>query len=98
MAKRVIWSPLASQRRKEILQFWIEHNQSNSYSIKLNELFKEAEELISRYPHIGKMTNDKKVRFKIIRDYSMFYEQIEDTIFILTIWSNKQDPDKFTFR
>ncbi len=53
MAKEVIWSPLAKQKRIEILQFWIEHNQSNTYSLKLNELFKESEQIVSKYPHIG---------------------------------------------
>lgn len=38
MARHVIWTPLAQQKRKEILEFWIEKTQSKEYSIKLNQL------------------------------------------------------------
>lgn len=78
MAKEVIWSPLAKRKRKEILEYWIEHNKSNTYSLKLNELFKQAEHLISERPNIGKPTSDKYVRFKIVRDYLIFYEQVDE--------------------
>lgn len=58
MAKQVIWSPLAKKKRKEIHEFWIEHNQSNTYSLKLNKLFEEAEQLISKYPHITQLVTN----------------------------------------
>lgn len=58
-AKEVIWSPLA--KRKEILEFWIEHNKSNTYSIKLNNLFKEAKQLIAEHPNIGKPASNNNV-------------------------------------
>ena len=98
MAKEVIWSPLAKRKRREILEYWIEHNKSKTYSLKLNELFKQAEQLISERPNIGKPTSDKHVRFKIVRDYLIFYEQVDEKIYILTIWDSRQDPDKLILR
>lgn len=98
MAKRVIWSPLAQQKRKEILKFWIQHNKSISYSIKLNTLFKEAAQLISHHPEIGKPTEIEHVRCKIVRDYLIFYEIVENRIHILTIWDNRQDPDSLIIK
>ena len=92
MAKQVIWSPLARRKRSEILKFWIEHNKSNTYSKKLNGLFRQAEQLISKHPAIGKPTANEGVRFKIVRDYLMFYEEIGSEIHILTIWDSRQDP------
>jgi plasmid stabilization system protein ParE len=42
MAKKIIWSPLAKRKLNEILEFWNEHNKSNSYSLKLTKLFKRG--------------------------------------------------------
>lgn len=98
MAKEVIWSPLAKRKRKEILKYWTEHNKSNTYSLKLNELFKQAEQLICERPNIGKPTSDKHIRFKIVRDYLIFYEQADEKINILTIWDSRQDPERLMLR
>lgn len=92
MAKRITWSEQAHKDRKEILQFWQDHNKSKTYSIKLNRLFKEAVQIISEFPKIGKLTNFKDVRAKIVRDYYIFYQEINNQVFILTIWDTRQDP------
>lgn len=97
MAKRVIWSPLAKKQRREILEYWISHNRSKSYSRKLNSLFKGAQKLISLHPNIGVPTTDPNIRHKLVRDYSLFYELREDSIIILTVWDHRQDPKKLTF-
>ena len=60
MAKQIIWSKRAQTDRKEILKYWNKRNKSNTYSKKLNGLFKEAVRLISQYPEIRKFTDDKK--------------------------------------
>lgn len=56
MAKQIVWSPLAVQKRSDILTFWIKKNKSDIYSKKLNKLFKEASHLISIHSDIGKPT------------------------------------------
>ncbi len=95
MAKQVIWSRRSHDERIEILTYWNERNKSTDYSKKLNRLFNEAIKLISIHPNIGKRTNDKKARIKIIRDYLMIYELNEmDQIVILTIWDSRQEPEK----
>ncbi len=92
MAKKVIWSHRAQNDRKKILKFWIENNGSNAYSIKLNNLFVDAINLISAYPEIGYPTNFKNARIKIVRNYQIIYEVSLDYILILTIWDNKRNP------
>ena len=72
MAKRIIWSQRAQDDRKKILEYWIRRNKSNTYSKKLDKGFREALNLISKYPRIGKQTDDKKARIKILKDYSCF--------------------------
>jgi len=94
MAKQVIWSLRAQNDKKEILDYWRQRNKSNTYSKKLNELFKESIKIILDFPQIGKVTDDTKARIKIVRDYLMIYEETETQIFILTIWDSRQDPEK----
>lgn len=95
MVKKVKWSRLAYNDRKQILKFWIDHNKSTSYSIRLNLIFENTTELISKHPKIGKLTDIQDVRIKIIKDYYFTYRETEKTIEILTIWDSRQDPKQF---
>jgi plasmid stabilization system protein ParE len=92
MAKEIIWSERAISDRKNILRYWILKNQSKIYSVKLDELFREAVRLISVYPIIGKETDISKVRAKKLREYVIFYQQTGTQIHILKIWSPQQNP------
>ncbi len=74
MAPRIIWSYRAQSDRKAIFNYWNKRNKSNSYSKKLNRLFKVAVKLIAEYPEIGKPTDVKDVRIKVVKDYLIFYE------------------------
>lgn len=92
MAKRITWTLKAQQERKEILQYWQAHNQSNNYSKKLNLLIKKAVVLIAAHPQIGRKTDIDNVRVKLVRDYLIFYEEGAEQIFILSIWDNRRNP------
>ena len=94
MVKRIIWSKRAQSDRRDIFEYWNQRNKSKHYSRKLNRLFKEAVRLISHYPDIGKPTDDKTARIKIVRDYLIIYEVQEETLFILTIWDSRQNPER----
>ncbi len=76
MDKKVIWSPRARNDLKSILEYWIIRNKSNAYSVKLSSLFKEATQFISHHPKMGKLTDDKSARFKIVRDYLFFMKNL----------------------
>ena len=94
MARKIIWSFRARTDLKNILEYLGNHNKSKIYSKKLFKLFTEAVLLLSEYPQIGKLTSDKGVRMKIVRDYSIIYEEKESEIRILTIWDSRQNPEK----
>lgn len=95
MVKEVIWSKRAQTDRKEIFTYWNNRNKSNVYSLKLNELFKKAVNLISEYPQIGKQTNNKNIRVKVVKDYLIIYELDEKKrLLILSIWDSRQNPRK----
>ena len=94
MAREVIWSWRAQNDKKAILAYWKNRNKSNSYSKKLNGLFREAIRLIQEHPKVGRPTDDESVRVKIVRDYLVIYELSDTAIEILTIWDVRQDPQK----
>ena len=64
MAKQIIWTKRAQNDRKEILQYWRQRNQSNTFSQKLNESIKKAVKLIASHPNIGRRTDIENVRVK----------------------------------
>ena len=86
MAKQVVWSRRALDDRKQILDYWRNRNKSNTYSKKLNQLFEEAIKIIVDFPKIGKPTDDKNARIKVVRDYIIIYEETDTHLRILTIW------------
>ena len=94
MAKKIIWSTQSQNDRKEILLYWKTKNKSDSYSKRLNYLFTDATKTISKFPKIGKPTDYKDTRIKIIRDYLMIYKEFENFISIVAIWDSRQNPIK----
>ena len=96
MVKQVVWSLRAQNDRKKILNYWRLRNKSNTYSKKLNQLYKNSIQIIKDFPLIGKSTDDPNTRIKIVKDYLLFYEETETQIVILTIWDSRQDPERLT--
>ena len=93
MAKRIIWTNTAKQARRNILQFWINHNKSKTYSQKLSVLLKEKINLIRDQNYIGKPTNIKDVRATLISHFTVFYKINPDEIIIVGIWDNRRNPE-----
>ena len=93
MVKRVIWTETAKQARREILEYWIRHNSSKTYSRKLSILFKEKVALIRSQNYIGKPTNYKDVRATLVHHFTLFYKITEQEIIIVGIWDNRRNPD-----
>lgn len=92
MAKRLVWSPIAREIRKEILQYWIRRNKSKRYSKKLNTLFEESAQQIADFPYSGISISGKVYRGKLIKDYYLLYKIKDDSIEILFIWDTRKDP------
>lgn len=94
MAKRkIIWTKKANIERKDILNFWIDHNKSKNYSIKLNKLFVENVNQIAETPTIGRETEFANVRVRIARSYLIFYEYSPKYIKILTVWDGVREEN-----
>jgi plasmid stabilization system protein ParE len=94
MVRKIIWSEKAQTFRREILEYWFHRTKSRQYSKKLNSLFRDAIKLIKIYPELGKPTSAPNIRFKIVYDYLMFYEENPTQIMILSIWDSRRNPEK----
>ncbi|SDQ11590.1 Plasmid stabilization system protein ParE [Chryseobacterium soldanellicola] len=92
MAKQIIWTNKAKNELIDILKYWIERNKSNSFSIKLNNLIKEHLDLIAEFSETGRKTDIDNVNIKIIHKYLLYYEVINDKIYVLTIRHGSKDP------
>ena len=90
MVKEIVWSEQAINSRKSILKYWVLKNQSAAHSLKLDELFREAVALIAKYPTIGKLTDIKNTRAKKLRDYIIFYAEVDNKIHIYYICDNSK--------
>ena len=98
MAKRIIWTFRAYEEKIAILHYWNTQSQSKIYSRKLNLLFKKAIDSINKMPHIGRLTNIKGVRVKLLKEYLIFYEEKESIIYILSIWDGRRDPKEAPYK
>ena len=95
MAKKIIWTIQAKEELIEILQYWINRNKSKSFSIKLDNLIQEQLSLILEFPKLGRLTDIPNVRIKIIHKYLLYYEFVNETLFILTIRHKSTNPKAF---
>ncbi|WP_313214922.1 type II toxin-antitoxin system RelE/ParE family toxin [Soonwooa sp.] len=92
MAKKIIWSRKAQVELIEILEYWINRNKSNTFSIKLNELVDEQLKLLTANPKIGRKTDIENVYIKIIHKYLLYYELVENELHVLTIRHGSKNP------
>lgn len=90
-SRKINWTKEANLERKLILDFWIEHNKSKTYSGKLNKLFTKTIKQLAENPKIGRETSFENVRVKIIVNYLLFYEFDEFQIKILSVWDGRRD-------
>jgi plasmid stabilization system protein ParE len=92
--RKVIWTKTAEIQFVGILEYWVKHNESNTYSKKLLGIVAERTEQIAKYPLMHKATNFKDVRVASLGNFSIFYKVTDDSIIISSFWDNRQDPTK----
>lgn len=90
-SRKISWTKEANIERKDILEFWINHNKTKTYSIKLNKLFIKVLKQLADNPMIGREIDFQNVRVKIIRHYLIFYEFSEVQIKVLSVWDGRRD-------
>ena len=98
MARRIVWTSHANNIFTEILQFYVLHNKSQTYSRKLNRSIHSTIDLLKLYPFLGKKTDIQNIRFLIYSYYKIFYEVKHDEIVIHLIWDTRQNPKDFNLK
>lgn len=92
------WTPEAENQYYDILSYWIIHNGSNTYSLKIMSEVEKNEDLLMDNPFIGKeyyLSTPYIVirRLLVLKNFSMLY-RITDKIEIVSFWDNRNDPKK----
>ena len=98
MAKEIIWSRKAQNELIEILEYWINRNKTNAFSIKLNSLIEEQLNLIFEFPKIGRKTDIENVYIKVVHKYLLYYEFVDNNLHILTIRHGSKNPKTLKIR
>ena len=94
MAKgRIIWSHKARIKLTQILEFYNDRNQSNTFSAKLYKEIQKSIKLLLKQPTLGLKTDEKSIRALIVGDYIIFYESSKKDIIIHTLWDCRQNPE-----
>ena len=90
------WMPEAENEYYDNLNFWINHNKSNTYSLKIISEVEKMENLLSENPFIGKRTNYELPVMKIVilRSFYIYYTVSENTVSILAFKATKEDNKK----
>jgi plasmid stabilization system protein ParE len=96
--RNVIWSHEASQNLDVIIRYldtnWTP-KEIRKFLIKLNK----AIDVISGWPELFTITNKKlKIRRCVLsRQISVYFKIDEEKVFIISIFDNRQNPDKLNF-
>jgi len=93
MALQVRWTEEAKLQFSEILNYWDVRNGSSIYSNKLLTLVDSSIIRLLEYPEIGRPTEIKRIRLKIIKDYFLYYSFNDKTLVVLGISDMRRDPE-----
>lgn len=72
--RKIIWTKTAAKQRRLILKYWLEHNQSNAYPIRLLQLSDEKANRIAENPFLYKKADYPETHVAAMGHFSMFYK------------------------
>ncbi|WP_310557094.1 type II toxin-antitoxin system RelE/ParE family toxin [Flavobacterium sp.] len=98
MVRRLIWSVEARNSRKNIFEYWNNHNKSKAYSNRLNLLFNHNLKIVAKLPESGKPTSLVEIKFIIISHFEIIYKITKTEIVVIDIWDTRQNPDNFPLK
>ena len=91
--RRIEWSAEARNDLFRILKFYRNRNESNKYSIKLNNKISNTLLTLSNNPNMGLNTRFKAVKTFNTGDYQIIYEIYEQLILVILIWDCRRNPN-----
>ena len=96
--RKIVWSHRARIKLYEILKFFVERNNSKTYSDKLYKKLNNALKSLDKQPDLGIKTEIDAVRGLIVGNYIIFYECTKDKIIVHTLWDSRQNPEKLNIK
>ena len=95
MAKKIIvWSDIAKIQFSSILEYYVERNGNQNYSLKLLNEVEDLLNTLSNSELIGRLTSNKFTRVISIKVFLIFYEINGNRIEIVSFWDNRQDIER----
>jgi toxin YoeB len=95
--RKIVWSPAAKIEFIEILDYYLQRNQSIAYSEKLESQVKQTLAKLETNPFLGVKSQNDDIRVIIESAFLIFYSVTETQIQILSIIDSRQDPEKMPF-
>ena len=95
MAKKIIvWSDTAKIQFSAILEYYVERNGNQNYSLKLLDEVEGLLNTLSNSELVGRLTSNKFTRVISIKVFLIFYEIDGNRIEIIAFWDNRQDIER----
>ena len=92
MGLDIKWTSKAEGEFDDILNYWNERNGSQRYSLKLINLFNKSIDKLLEFPESGKCTDNSIIRYKIVKDYFLYYSFDESNLYVVDICDMRRDP------
>ena len=96
MATQVVWTKTAIRQRQSILEYWAERNGNKRYCKKISKLVRNRIRFQVEFNYAGKETDYGDIRVTSAGHFSIFYKLYTDRIIIMSLWDNRQDPEKLS--
>ena len=96
--RKIVWSTQADLDLFEIQEFYFKQNGTKTFSIKLNSTLRKSVRLLGNYAGIGQNTDFINIKSLTEGNFSIFYEIKPQTIEIIAIWDNRQDPANLSLK
>lgn len=92
---KIIWSNKAKSERADVFRYWNKRNGNNAYSQKLNTEIKRMLNLLKENYFMGAEIDffEDIRRVLVFHNYSIFYTIIDENVYIVSFWDNRQNPD-----
>jgi toxin YoeB len=90
---KIEWSVEARLDLLNILEYYIQRNETSTYSRKLYTKINKSVKLISKNSKLGTKTDIDSVRALVTDNYQIIYEIFEKQILIIMIWDCRRNPE-----
>jgi hypothetical protein len=82
------------KEKSDILRYWVKRNGSEAYSEKIETETDKAISVILKNSLAGERVRNRDGvrRLTVMHDYSLYYTVIEEYVYILAFWDNRQKP------